>query len=79
MDITKTDRDLLVEEQINSGNDPPIRVLVVDDSNSERKLLTKELSKRGYQITEAVDAIDALSKFSPKRSMWSCPITKCRQ
>lgn len=40
----------------------PKKILVVDDNQDNRKLVVKVLSKRGYQMVEAVDGEDALSK-----------------
>ena len=38
------------------------RVLVVDDSATDRQLLTALLQKQGYAVTAAVDGEDALEK-----------------
>lgn len=42
-------------------------VLVVDDSPTDRQLLTTLLQKRGYDVTIAVDGEDALEKVAAKR------------
>lgn len=39
------------------------KILVVDDSDSIRKVVTFTLMQQGYAITEAVDGLDALEKI----------------
>lgn len=43
------------------------RVLVVDDSPTDRQLVTTLLQKQGYQVTTAVDGVDALEKVAAER------------
>ena len=40
------------------------RVLVVDDSATDRQLVTSVLQKQGYVVTAAVDGEDALEKIA---------------
>lgn len=45
-----------------------IKVLVVEDNNLNREMLTKRLSKRGFEVRESEngkDAIDILPSFMP--------------
>lgn len=43
------------------------RVLVVDDSPTDRQFVTTLLQKQGYQVTTAVDGVDALEKIAAER------------
>ncbi len=43
------------------------RVLVVDDSATDRQLATMVLQKQGYEVTTAVDGEDALQKIAAER------------
>jgi len=43
------------------------KVLVVDDSRTIRKVLVKALENQGCTIVEAVDGVDAVSKFEAER------------
>lgn len=43
------------------------RVLVVDDSPTDRQLVTTLLHKQGYEVTTAVDGEDALEKVAAER------------
>ncbi|MEZ5560817.1 MAG: fused response regulator/phosphatase [Pseudomonadales bacterium] len=45
----------------------PIRVLVADDNDVDRMLLTTIVRKEGYEVQEAVDGFDALRKFVEHR------------
>ena len=42
-------------------------VLVVDDSPTDRQLVTMLLQKQGYEVTTAVDGEDALEKVAAER------------
>ena len=42
------------------GHARPTRVLIVDDSKLQRKILTSSLSRLGYEVFEAASGIDAL-------------------
>lgn len=39
------------------------KILVVDDSNSVRKIIINQLAGEGYEFDEAVDGLDGLEKF----------------
>lgn len=41
------------------------RIMTVDDSPTVRKVLNATLSNAGYEVVEAEDGLDALSKFIP--------------
>ncbi len=43
------------------------RVLVVDDSPTDRQIVTTLLQKQGYEVTTAVDGEDALEKVAAER------------
>ncbi|MFI5178743.1 MAG: PleD family two-component system response regulator [Vicinamibacterales bacterium] len=43
------------------------RVLVVDDSPTDRQIVTTLLQKQGYEVTTAVDGEDALEKVANDR------------
>ncbi len=43
------------------------RVLVVDDSPTDRQVVTTRLQKQGYEVTVAVDGEDALQKIAEDR------------
>jgi CheY-like chemotaxis protein len=43
------------------------RVLVVDDSATDRQLATMLLQKQGYEVTTAVDGEEALQKIAAER------------
>lgn len=43
------------------------RVLVVDDSPTDRQIVTTLLQKQGYEVTTAVDGEDALQKVAAER------------
>ncbi len=43
------------------------RVLVVDDSPTDRQIVTTLLQKQGYDVTTAVDGVDALEKVASER------------
>ena len=45
----------------------PARVLVVDDSPTDRQIVTTLLQKQGYEVTTAVDGEDALEKVAADR------------
>jgi twitching motility two-component system response regulator PilG len=54
--------------QVSDQSSNPIRVLVVDDSQTIRRSAELFLARAGYQVTFAEDGFDALSKvvdFSP--------------
>ncbi len=43
------------------------RVLVVDDSPTDRQLVTMLLQKQGYEVTTAADGEEALQKIAAER------------
>jgi two-component system cell cycle sensor histidine kinase/response regulator CckA len=43
--------------------DAPLRVLVADDDENHRRLLSAALATEGYETVEAVDGVDALEKL----------------
>ncbi len=43
------------------------KVLVVEDSATDRQLLSTLLQKQGYEVTTAVDGEDALAKVASER------------
>ncbi|MCK5128060.1 MAG: response regulator [candidate division Zixibacteria bacterium] len=49
------------------------KVLVVDDSNFQRKWLTKSIKKMGHDTVEAVDGCDGLEKIEAEQP--DCIIT----
>ncbi len=50
-----------VDDRHDSGASPaPLRVLVVDDSKAQRRILTMSLSRWGYLVTEAASGEEAL-------------------
>ena len=46
---------------------PKKRVLIVDDSPTDRQVLLTLLQKQGYEVTTAVDGEDALEKVAANR------------
>jgi len=45
------------------------KILIVDDDAINRKLLSVTLKKTGYEVVEAENGVDALSKLSPDISL----------
>ncbi len=45
------------------------KILIVDDDSINRKLLTTILAKSGYEVIEAENGVEALSKVSPDISL----------
>ena len=45
----------------------PLKVLVADDNEMDRLLLSTFVRKEGYQVEPAVDGVDALQKFESER------------
>ncbi len=46
-----------------SPRDAPMRVLIADDDETHRRLLSASLARAGYETMEAVDGVDALEKL----------------
>ena len=54
-------QSIRVDDRHDSGpGQAPLRVLVVDDSRAQRKILTMSLSRWGYQVSEAASGEEAL-------------------
>ena len=49
-----------------TSNDPIIHVLLVDDDNSFREILTDELRRSGFDVTPAHDAESALQEVEDR-------------
>src|SRR6185295_16908051 len=62
LDRRQTVRDLRQESDMFKKH-----VLVVDDSPTDRQILTTLLQKQGYEVTTAVDGEDALDKIAAER------------
>jgi two-component system, HptB-dependent secretion and biofilm response regulator len=43
--------------------DTPLRILVADDSQTDRMLLSSILARQGHDVVTAVDGLDALARF----------------
>jgi two-component system chemotaxis response regulator CheY len=54
------------------------KILVVDDSPTVRQQVGLALSQAGFQIIEAVDGLDAISKVDATVSMMICDINMPR-
>jgi twitching motility two-component system response regulator PilH len=46
---------------------PPRKILVVDDSPTDRRLVVRSLQQQGYTVVTAVDGEDALDKASAEQ------------
>lgn len=51
----------------NVPNVPDVKVLVVEDNEMNRDMLSRRLVRRGYHVETAVDGIDALNKVNRER------------
>ena len=48
-------------------------ILLVDDDEAVRKLLSFPLERDGYEVVQAADGEEALERFErARRSIWSC-------
>jgi len=54
------------------------KILVVDDSPTIRQQVGAALSQAGFEVVEAVDGVDGLSKVAPTISMMICDINMPR-
>jgi len=46
----------------------PANILIVDDSASMRQLVAFTLQDAGFNVTQAVDGVDALTKSAPNKA-----------
>lgn len=53
-----------VERYELDNSDQPVRVLVVDDSVTVRKVTSRLLSRQGYEVTSARDGVEAMTLLS---------------
>lgn len=49
-------------------------ILIIDDSAAQRKVVRLALESKGYQIFEATDGQDALSKLNPDLHLIVCDV-----
>lgn len=49
-------------EELKQPDSRPLRILVVDDSDMNRKLLTRLLQNQGHQCDQAVDGVEAVNQ-----------------
>jgi two-component system chemotaxis response regulator CheY len=54
------------------------KILVIDDSPTVRQQVGLALSQAGYQVVEAVDGVDAISKVDTSVSMLICDVNMPR-
>jgi two-component system chemotaxis response regulator CheY len=54
------------------------KILVIDDSPTVRQQVGLALSQAGYQVVEAVDGVDAISKVDASVSMLICDVNMPR-
>jgi two-component system, chemotaxis family, chemotaxis protein CheY len=54
------------------------KILVIDDSPTVRQQVGLALSQAGYQVVEAVDGVDAISKVDSSVSMLICDVNMPR-
>ena len=45
-------------------------ILVVDDNAALREAIARSLTRRGYQVTIAVDAVEGWSGYKARYSTW---------
>lgn len=65
-------------ERVSGGSDTVKRILVVDDSRAQRRILISSLSRQGYDVTEAASGTEALAlcadgNFDLVLSDWMMP------
>ena len=58
---------LAAEGNVTANTEKSLEILVVDDSLTTRTLEKSVLEAHGYQVAIAVDGIDALTTFAPRR------------
>lgn len=54
------------------------RVLVVDDSTTIRQQVSLALTEAGFEVIEAFDGLDALTKVGPEIAMMICDVNMPR-
>jgi len=54
------------------------RILVVDDSVTVRQQVAQTLQQAGYEVVEATDGVDALTKVDPTIAMAICDVNMPR-
>jgi two-component system, chemotaxis family, chemotaxis protein CheY len=54
------------------------KILVIDDSPTVRQQVGLALTQAGYEVLEAVDGIDAISKIDPSIAMLICDVNMPR-
>jgi two-component system chemotaxis response regulator CheY len=59
-------------------HEPMKKILVIDDSPTVRQQVGLALSQAGYQVVEAVDGVDAISKVDASVSMLICDVNMPR-
>ena len=64
--VTKVQEDISITEGVrqqpsSSAASDKVRILVVDDEPVNRRVLQNHLSQAGYEVTQAIDGLDALS------------------
>jgi CheY-like chemotaxis protein len=56
----------------------PAKILVVDDTPQNVKLLADLLTVKGYQVVTAASGAEALAKVEAERPIWSSRTSSCR-
>ncbi len=56
-------KSALAEQEIQAETERAPRILVVDDVEDNRDILTRRLVRRGYEVDEATGGYEALSKI----------------
>jgi len=59
-------------------HEPMKKILVIDDSPTVRQQVGLALSQAGYQVVEAVDGVDAISKVDASINMLICDVNMPR-
>ncbi|MFC3152009.1 Hpt domain-containing protein [Litoribrevibacter euphylliae] len=64
--IEQANQDLVAAEETTSS-DRPLKVMVVDDSVTVRKVTSRVLQRQGYEVFTAKDGVDAIAKLQDER------------